>query len=143
MSGTRGEGLGRVFNVLAVADNVYINLRDYGAVTFVGQLDAGDTFTVTEATTLAGGSAAVLATVTQFYTAAKAGTGAWAKTTQAAASTVVTSDSKQCAFTVTEDELSAGFDYIKCASTSTGTVTAILHDLKVQRTPANLAIMSA
>lgn len=143
MPGTRGEGLGRIFNVLAVADDIYLNLRDYGAVTFIGQLDAGDTFTVTEAKTLAGGNAAVLTTVTQFYTAAKAGTGAWSKTTQAAASTVVTASSIQCAINITEDELSADFDYIKVASTSTGTVTAILHDLKVQRTPANLAIMSA
>lgn len=137
------EGLGRLFNVVAVADNVYVNLRDAGAVTFIGQLTAGDTFTVTEATTLAGGSAAVLTTITQYYTTPVAGTSAWAKSTQAAASTVVTADSKVAAFTIHAEELSAGFDYVKCASTSTGTVVAILHDLKVQRAPQNLPAVSA
>jgi hypothetical protein len=137
------EGLGRLFNVLAVGDAVYVNLRDYGAVTFVGQLDAGDTFTVTEATALAGTGAQALATVTQYYTSAKAGTGAWTKHTQAAASTVVTADSSQVVFTVSEEELSDTYDYIKCASTSPGTVTVILHDPQVQRAPASLPAVSA
>jgi hypothetical protein len=137
------EPLGTVFNILYVADAVYINMKDCAEVTFIGQLDAGDTFTVTEATTLAGGSAAVLTEVTRYHQAAKAGTGAWATSTQAAASTVVTSDTKVVAFTVRQAELSAGFSYIKCASTSTGTVTAILTGLKTRRAPANLPAVSA
>ena len=40
---------------------------------------------------------------------------------------------------VSADQMSAGYDYLKLASTSTGTVCAILHDLKVQRKPTNLA----
>jgi hypothetical protein len=137
------EGLGRVFNVLAVADDVYINLRDAGAVTFVGQLTAGDTFTVTEATSLAGGSAAVLSKITRYHRAAVLGTGAWAVVTQAAGSTFTTSDSKVAICTINNEQLSDGFSYIKCASTSTGTVTAILHDLKVARNPVNLPAVSA
>ena len=136
------EGLGRVFNVLNVADGVAVNLKGYGAVTFVGQLDAGDTFTVTESDALAG-SYAALTTITQFYTAAKAGTGVWSKTTQAAASTVVTASSIGCAFTISAEELSDGKSFLKCTSTSTGTVVAILHDLHHQRTPANLPAVSA
>lgn len=137
------EGLGRLFNVLAVGDAVYVNLRDYGAVTFVGQLDAGDTFTVTEAKTLGGGSSQALATVTQYYTSAKAGTGVWTKNTQAAASTVVTGDSSQVAFTVSAEELSDNYTHIKCASTSTGTVFVLLHDPLVQRAPADLLAVSS
>jgi hypothetical protein len=56
---------------------------------------------------------------------------------------VVTASSIVAAFTVSAEELSDGKDFIKCTSTSTGTVTAILHDLKVQRTPANLPAVSA
>lgn len=137
------EALGRLFNLCHTADAVYVNLKDAGAVTFIGQLDAGDTFTVTEATTLAGGSAAALVTVEQWYTASKAGTGTWTKHTQTAASTVVTADASVAVFTVRAEELSDGFSYIKCASTSTGTVMAILHDLKTMRTPANLEAVSA
>ena len=136
------EGLGRVFNTLAVADGVGINMRDYGAVTFVCQLDVGDTFTVTEASSLAG-SYANLATITQFYTKAKAGTGVWSKTTQAAAATVVTASSVEAAFTISAEELSDGKTHLKCTSTSTGTVFAILHDPKHGRTPANLPAVSA
>lgn len=137
------EALGRLFNLCHTADNVYVSLANAGAVTFICQLDAGDTFTVTEATTLAGGSAAALATVTQYYTASKDGTGTWTKNIQAAASTVVTASAVVAVFTVRAEELSDGFDYIKCASTSTGTVMAVLHDLSVQRTPANLVAVSA
>jgi len=135
------EGLGRVFNVLNVADGVAINMRDYGAVTFVCQLDAGDTFTVSEASSFAG-SYATLSTVTQYYTTAKAGTGTWTKVTQAAGA-VVTADTVVAAFTVSAEELSDGKAFLKCTSTSTGTVVAILHDPKHGRTPANLPAVSA
>jgi hypothetical protein len=135
---SQGDPIGRLFNLVHAADDVYVSLKDAGAVTFIGHLTAGDTFTFTEATTAAGGSAAVLATVTSKNTVAVAG-GTWTTTAQAAASTVVTTGAEVVTATIRAEELSAGFSYIKCASTSTGTVMAILHDLKVQRTPANLA----
>lgn len=134
------DGLGRVFNVVAVADNVYVPLKDASAVSFVCHLGAGDTYTVTSATSAAGGSAAVLATVTHFYDSTGAG-GAWSKVTQAAGSTVVndgTAGHDCSVFTISEAELPANHTHIKVASTSTGTVVAILHDLKVQRAPENL-----
>lgn len=137
------EPLGRLFNLVHTADGVYVNMRDAQAVTFVCQLAAGDTFTLQEATTLAGAGAANLATVTQYYTASAAGTGAWTKVEQAAAATVVTASAVVAVFTVRAEELSDGFDYVKVASTSTGTVLAITHDLSVQRTPANLPAVSA
>jgi hypothetical protein len=137
------EPLGEVFNVALVADDVYLNFNDCSEITFLGQLDAGDTFTVTEATTLAGGSAQVLSKVYRTHRAAKAATGAWATTTPAAASTVVTANSVVGAFTVRANQLSDGYSYIKVASTSTGTVTAILTGLKTRRAPANLPAVSA
>lgn len=133
------EGLGRLFNLVhTLGDSSYVNLRDGNAVTFVCQLDAGDTFTVSSASDASGTGVAALAKVTQYYTAAKAG-GVWTKTTQAAASTVTTANSVVAVFTIRHDQLPDGHSYVKCPSTSTGTVLAILHDLNVQRTPANLA----
>lgn len=138
-----GDPIGRVFNLVHTADAVYVSLKDAGSVTFVGQLSAGDTFTVTEATAYAGTGAQTLSKITAFNTAAADGTGAWTTTTQAAASTAVTSDSKVITITIRADQLSDGYNYVKCASTSTGTVMAIVHDLKVQRKPANLAVLAA
>jgi hypothetical protein len=132
------EGLGRVFNVLPVADDVYVYLGDADAVTFVGVLAAGDTWTLTEATAQAGTGAAVLATMTHYHVSATNGA-VWQELTQAAASTIVTTASQDVVVvTVSASELSAGFDWVKLTSTSTGTVVAILHDLKVQRKPQNL-----
>lgn len=132
------EALGRLINPLAVADDVYVPLKDAGGVTFLCVLAAGDTYTLTEAQDASGTGAQVLATITRFYVSATVGA-AWTKVTQAAASTMVTTASQDVAVLEIEAaELSDGYDYVKLASTSTGTVVAILRDLNVQRAPANL-----
>lgn len=134
------DGLGRVFNVIAIADDVYVPLKDAGAVSFVCTLAAGDTFTVTEATSAGGGSAQALVTVDHHYDSTGTG-GAWSRETQTAASTVVndgTAGHDCSVFTISAAELSDGYTHVKVASTSTGTVVAILHDLAVQRAPENL-----
>ncbi len=133
-----GDPIGRLFNITHTADAVYVSLAQAGAVTFVGQLDAGDTFTVTSAADAAGTGAAALTKITKFNTAAKAG-GVWTTTSQAAASTAVTADSKVVTITIRGEQLPDGHSYVKCASTSTGTVMAITHDLKHQATPSALA----
>lgn len=134
------QALGRLFDIVAVADDVYINMSQCGGVSFLGILAAGDTWTLTEATTAAGGSAAALATITgSFVQTTGAGADVWVELTQAAASTEVTSSAQDVVVIhVDVEEMSAGFDFLKLASTSTGTVTAILTDLKVQRKPTNL-----
>jgi hypothetical protein len=134
------DGLGRVFNVVAVADDVYVPLKDADAVSFVCFLGAGDTYTVTSAASAGGSGSAVLATVTHFYDSTGVG-GAWTKVTQAAASTVVNNGTAghDCSvFTIHNAELPDGHTHVKVASTSTGTVVALLHDLKVMRAPENL-----
>lgn len=134
------EGLGRLFNVIAVADGVLVPLTAGSAVSFVCHLAAGDTFTVQEAKDAAGTGAQNLVTVEQFYDSDGVG-GAWTLETQTAAATVVndgTAGHDCSVFTINGSELSDGFTHVKCTSTSTGTVVAILHDLTVQRAPANL-----
>jgi hypothetical protein len=132
------EALGRLFNVVAVADDVYVGLKDAAGATFLCTNAAGDTWTLTEARDAAGTGAQVLATITGYYTQATVGA-AWARQTQAAASTVVTTASQDVAvIEIEEAELSDGYTHVKIASTSTGTVVALPRDLKVQRAPANL-----
>jgi hypothetical protein len=131
------EALGRLFNVLPVADDVYVDLTDAGGVTFVGVLAAGDTWTLTEQKADGSGDQ-VLATITRWHTAATVGA-AWVLHTQAAASTVVTSSSEDVVvIEVDAAELSDTYTQVKLASTSTGTVFAIQRDLHVQRKPSNL-----
>lgn len=133
------DGLGRVFNVLPVADDVYVSLKDAAAVSFICVNAAGDTWTLTEAADTAGTSSAVLATLDHYYVSATVGAAWSAKITQAAASTIVTTSSQDVmVVTVHQSELSDGKTAVKLASTSTGTVVALLHDLVTQRAPANL-----
>ncbi len=134
------NGLGRVINTVAVADGVYVPLKDAGAVTFICYLDAGDTFTVQEAQNAGGTGAQNLATITDYHTGSGVG-GVWTDRVQAAAAAVTISGAanNDCAvFTISAEELSAGYTHVKCTSTGAGTVVAVLHDLKIQRTPGNL-----
>lgn len=137
------EALGRVINIQSAMDGVYVNLRDAAAVTFVGYLGgaAGDTYTLQEATSAAGAGAQNLATITRYHTNTGNGSDAWTVRTQAAAATVVAAAAatqQQVVFTVGADKLSDGFKFLKVTSTGAGTVTAILHDLEVQRKASNL-----
>jgi hypothetical protein len=135
------EALGRLVNVLPVADDVYVSMETCSNVMFVGVLAAGDTWTLTSASDAAGTGAAVLATMTRWHVSATVGA-AWTKKTQAAASTIVTSSSEDVMVVeIHESELPDDHTYVKLASTSTGTVVAIQTDLKVQRAPANLAAL--
>lgn len=135
------EALGRAFNVLPVADDAFVSLRDCDGVTFIGVLAAGDTWTLTEQKADGTGDQA-LACITRYYTAETVGA-VWTEQTQAAASTVVTTASQDAvAIHVGASQLSADYTMVKLASTSTGTVVAITHDLKVQRDPANLPAMA-
>lgn len=131
------EALGRLFNVLATADDVYVDLTNCGGVTFIGVLAAGDTWTLTEQKADGSGDQ-VLTTMTRYHTQVTAGA-AWVLSTQAAASTVVTTASQDVVcIEVDATELSDTYTQVKLTSTSTGTVVAIQRDLHVMRKPANL-----
>jgi hypothetical protein len=132
------EVLGRDINVLAVADDVYVPLKDCSGVAFIGFNAAGDTWTLTEAKSAAGASSQVLATIERFHTQVTPGA-AWVKGTQAAGSAVTTTGSQDViCIEVLAPELSDGYTHLKLTSTSTGTVVAIQHGLKVGRAPNNL-----
>lgn len=134
------EALGRLFTVLPVADDVYVDLTDAAGVTFVGVNAAGETWTLTEEKSDGSGDQ-VLATITKYRVSATNGA-AWVTKTQAAASTVVTTASEDCVVIEIEGtELSAGYSRVKLTSTGSGTVVALPRDLMVQRDPASLPAM--
>ncbi|WP_322501820.1 hypothetical protein TR631_33860 [Streptomyces rochei] len=130
------EGLGRTFNVVPTADGVEVNCRDTSAVTFV--CVGADTYTVQEAQDAAGTGARNLAVITHYYeNASAAGANAWTKATQAAGAAVTTA-AAVAVIEVSTKSLADGYTHLKCSSTATGLVTAITHDLTVQRDPRNL-----
>lgn len=135
------EGLGRLFNVIPIAAGKGLAMRDCSAVTFV--CTGADTFTVTVATTFAGAYATPGAIITRVYTStATDGTAAWVKAAQAASNAVVIA-SGTVAFTVFGSQMPDPKVYVKCTQSAAGLVTAIVHDLTVQRAPANLAKLGA
>lgn len=134
------EALGRVFNTIAVADGVYVPMRNCEAVSFICFLAAGDTFTLVEAKDAAGTSSQNLAIIDQSYGSNGIG-GAWTKVTQTAAATLVISTHDCHVFTIDAASLSDTYTHIKVTSTGAGTVVAVQHDLISQRTPANLAAL--
>ena len=140
MTAGYGLGLGRVFNVVANASGVPINLTHYGAVTFVSFEDDGSTIlTLTESTSSAGAGEQNLSAITKVHKGPGVG-GSWTEVTQSASHTFDLGDdatNDAVALTVEAAELSDGFTHVECTADG-GTVVAFLHELKQQRKPANL-----
>lgn len=135
------EGLGRLFNVVPIAAGVALSMKDCESITFV--CTGNDTFTITVASTFGGSYATPGNTITRIYTNTNTGnTAKWVKGSQAA-SNAVTIASGSVAFWIGQSQLTDPKCYIKCTASGSGLVTAILHDLEVQRGPANLAAVSA
>ncbi len=134
------EALGRIFNIVQEASGVHIYLRDGEAITFsIYEADGSQVVTLKES--IAGASATNLVVIDKIYRAPGIG-GTWTKVTQTAAATFDNTDnaSDQVVFTVEASQLSAGFNCLEL-TTDEGSglgVTAIVHDLNVQRDPANL-----
>ncbi|MET0426669.1 MAG: hypothetical protein ABW046_22570 [Actinoplanes sp.] len=140
------EALGRLINVVPIAAGRGISLKGASAITFV--TTASDTFTLTTATTFAGSYTAGIATlvgVTNVYTSsATNGSAVWAKNNALiSTNTIVSGGAITTCFTINAASLPDGASYVKLSVGGSGLVTAILHDLYYQRTPANLAIPSA
>lgn len=158
------KGLGRVFDLScgiapvdlatsAVTGNK-VSLKNCGGVTVVFFKEAGaaseaTTLTVRESKDAAGTGIQDLDVVTEYYLKSEAtldGDETWTRVTQAAGDiTPAASDTQQIlAFYIDADDLSDGYTHIQVntADTTTagqlGSVLYVLHDLKVQRDPANL-----
>ena len=136
------EALGRLINVAPIVDGAGISLKSAEAVTFI--CTGADTYTITVADSFAGSYATPGAILTTYYqNTSTNGTAAWTKVSQAASNAVVQAGAYTTAIVVHATSLPDGKTHVKCTSTAAGLVTAILHDLHVQRTPANLPIVGA
>lgn len=136
------EGLGRLFNIIPTADGVFVNLTEATGVTFFGV--GADTYTIQSSATASGGTD--LAVISHYYSLAAAdGSVAWVRQPSTAASDVSPTASRVVAANgalfVSASSLPAGHKYVKCTSTSTGLVYALVHDLASQRAPYNLAAL--
>jgi hypothetical protein len=133
------EGLGRVVNVVPIAATTLISMKDCAGITFV--CTGADTFTLNSAATY-NGSTSTLATITNYYTnTATNGSAEWVAASQAAAD-AVTIASGSVSFYVDASDLPAAAEYVEITIGASGKITAILHDLLVQRTPPNLRQLS-
>jgi len=135
------EGHGRLFDVVPVAGGTLIALENAAGVTFVVTATTDtETFTLKSASGEAG-SPSVLATITQWYVnASQSGADGWTTETQAAADTFTVAAGSSATVYVDSSDLPAGANYVSLTASGSGTATvmAIVHDLAVQRTPANL-----
>ncbi len=143
------EALGRLFNVVpsvggaSGANGKALSLVGAQAATFI--LNGADTYTFTCSATFAGSYTSIGNIIVKRYAlSAVDGTVAWTQPANQAASNAVVVASGAVAVHISGSALPDTMKYIKCTVTSTtGLVTAILHDLYVQRTPPNLAIVGA
>lgn len=135
------EGLGRVLNLAtsATTAKVRVNLENARGVTFVLIGATSGNATIREANAASGGTEQDLAVITRYYTQAS---GLWTKVTQAAAATVTAVTGGLLAVYVGAAQLSDGFKYL-CATHASGSFVYVLHDLDVQRSPANLKAVTA
>lgn len=134
------KGLGRVFNVVAAASGVGIPLTQATAVSFVTYLDAGSQI----ATITQRDSNAVLSEIAldcDVYPHKGPGVGGtWTAMAEQDDTLDLGDDAtNDCmVFTIGGNQLAAGYDTVE-VTVDGGICVAVLHDLTVQRKPANLA----
>ncbi len=144
------EGFGKQFNVVPIAAGVGLSLRGASAVAFVcTNTVTAAVFTITCAPTFGGTYVAPTSSggiITHYYqSTAVNGSAAFTKVTQAAANAVtVTGTGLTTVIEVLGVMLPDPNVYVKCTNSGgAGLVMAVLHDLTVQRAPANLALVGA
>lgn len=131
-------GLGRVFNVVAAASGVHIPLTNAQAVTFVTFLDAG-TQVATIKSSIGGASEGALDCDVRPYKGPGIG-GTWTAMDEQDDTLDLSTDATNDAmvFTVGASQLPDGHNCVE-VTVGSGICVAIVHDLSVQRDPANLA----
>lgn len=132
------KGLGRVFNVVPAASGVHIPLKGAGAVSFVTYEDDGSTI-ATIKSSIDGASEAALDCNVSPHKAPGIG-GTWTAMAEQDDTLDLGDDTTNDAmvFTVDAAQLPDGHNCVE-VTVDGGICIAILHDLVVQRTPANLA----
>lgn len=150
MAGMRA--LGRVYDVCPVASGVGISLKNASGIGFLAVCSSTATTSLAfTAATSFGGSYNNMTTASGFgqpatwYQRAGDNTHAWTAQTASWSTSTLTIGATSGYVSYVDflvSELADQYDYIKVTATN-ATLVAILYDLTVQRTPANLAIPSA
>jgi hypothetical protein len=147
-------GLGRVFDVVYTASGNAFSLKNCSGVTLLVKCSSTTTTSIAlvGSTAFSGGTTANWTTANGFGQTAywyqntvNTGTAAWTKqtavwTTNSLA--VGATSGYLSAVEIFASQLADTYDYLTVTGTNC-TVTALLHDLTVQRNPANLAILGA
>ncbi len=152
------ELLGRVCNVIPIASGVPFRMRDASSAMIV-VTGATAVITMTQAAGFAGTPATFLCIKNVYGSTSSTGTAAWFKgitwnipvqqTTPAALATYThgttagLTTAVMTAFTIYTSELSDPQNYVIATATGSGLCSVITGDMVHQRTPANLAILSA
>jgi hypothetical protein len=148
------QGLGRVIDVVGAASGNMISMKNASAVSFICYATSTTTtsLTVVAAKTYGGGTTTWTPAngfgqpAFWYQNTAHDGTAAWTKVTASWSSQVLTIGATSGYMSVVDfytSQFADGFDYIQVTGANTTYVVAVLHDLTVQRTPANLAILGA
>jgi hypothetical protein len=132
------EALGRLHNMagssIAAARRVYVG--DAGSFSLLVVKPAANLVTVSQATAQSGGSTAAL-NFTKRY--AQTTTAVWAVSTQASGNTFTPAGTENLVvIEFSNASLTDGFKYVFATIATAGELVWILHDLAVQRHPANL-----
>jgi hypothetical protein len=142
------EALGRLVNIISPADDVYVSLEYAAGVSFsVFEVDGATAITVTFSDDAAGSSTSTPDVIDHYYGRSNdVSDGVWHRTAVSpAAENFVAADGTEDHVVI--EILAAmcpdGKPYVKCTADGSGTVTAVLHDLADQRTPANLRSVTA
>ena len=148
------EGLGRLFNgfFIASAGTQAFKMRGAsGATVFVNGATAQ--VTVNEGAAYAGPFTAVNAIKNIYWSTAANGTAAWNKLAYSSANnplstythgtTTGLTTAVMSAFCIFTSELSDPNDYVEIVLAGAGTAFVALHDLVVERNPANLEILGS
>lgn len=136
------HGLGRLFNLAtsATTAKVRVNLENAAGVTFVLIGATSGDATINECNAASGGTEQALARTLAYHTQAS---GLWTARTGGVGTGVVTAQTGGLlAVYVDSTWLSDGFKYVD-ATHASGSFVYVIHDLKVQRKPANLKAVTA
>ncbi len=147
-----GQGLGRVFDTVPDASGNMFSVRHANAVSFLVKASGASSLAVVAAKAY-GGSTTNWTTAngfgqTAFYlqNTVTNGTAAWTKQTATWTTNSVAlagTSGYASVITIYNTQFADGFDYIQVTGTNTTYCVALLHDLSVSRTPANLTILGA
>lgn len=145
------NGLGRVFDVVYAASGVAISIENASAVTFVVPSTGASSIAVVGSKTFAGASLNWTTAngfgqpATWYQATAQDGSVHWTSNASVWSTNTLplaaTTGYVSCVSFLTS-QFALGYAYIKATATN-GSVVAFVHDLTIQRKPANLVLLGA